>query len=424
MIFQDNIGFAQRADRNDPLRKFRKSFLIPRHKGKPVIYFTGNSLGLQPVKTAEFIQTELSDWATLGVEGHFTAQRPWMPYHRFSKKSLARIVGARPSEVVAMNQLSVNLHLLLVSFYCPDKKRFKILIEDGAFPSDRYAVESQLKFHGIDPSVGLIELKPRKHEDNLRTEDIVAAIEDAGESLSLVLLGAVQYYTGQFFEIKTITAAAHKVGAKAGFDLAHAAGNIPLNLHRDGVDFAAWCGYKYLNSGPGAVAGIFVHERHGKNFSLPRFVGWWGHDEKQRFKMGKEFVPMQGADGWQLSNFPVLAGAAQLASLKIFDEAGMLHLRKKSVSLTGYLEFLLLCTEGYGEKFRLLTPDDPNQRGCQLSIEVFRDGKKCFRRLTNEGVVADWREPSVIRVAPVPLYNSFEDVFRFVGIFRKALEKI
>lgn len=424
MIFQDDIGFARRADRNDPLKKFRKQFLFPRHKGKPVIYFTGNSLGLQPASVSEFVHTELNDWATLGVEGHFNARRPWMPYHKFSKKSLAKIVGALPSEVVAMNQLSVNLHLLMVSFYRPDKKRFKILIEDGAFPSDRYAVESQLKYHGIDPSVGLIELKPKRGEVTFRTEDIVSAIEETGESLALVLLGAVQYYTGQFFNIPSITAAAHKVGATAGFDLAHAAGNVPLNLHRDGVDFAVWCGYKYLNSGPGGIAGIFVHERHSKNFSLPRFTGWWGHDEKQRFKMGKEFLPMPGADGWQLSNFPVLAGAAQLASLKLFDEAGMGRLRKKSIELTGYLEFLLLCTEGYGEKFRLLTPEDPDQRGCQISIEVFRGGKKCFREITSNGVVADWREPSVIRVAPVPFYNSFEDVFRFVGIFKKALAKL
>lgn len=424
MIFQDNIGFAKRADRNDPLKKFRKQFLFPRHKGKPVIYFTGNSLGLQPASVSEFVHTELNDWASLGVEGHFNARRPWMPYHKFSKKSLARIVGAKSSEVVAMNQLSVNLHLLMVSFYRPDKKRFKILIEDGAFPSDRYAVESQMKFHGIDPATALIELKPRKNEVILRTEDILSAIENAGESLSLVLLGAVQYYTGQFFEIEPITAATHRVGAVAGFDLAHAAGNVPLNLHRDGVDFAVWCGYKYLNSGPGGIAGIFVHERHSKNFTLPRFSGWWGHDEKKRFKMEKTYVPMTGADGWQLSNFPVLAGAAQLASLKVFDQAGMARLRKKSVALTGYLEFLLLCTDGYGEKFRLLTPDDPDQRGCQLSIEVFKNGIKCFRQLTREGVVADWRVPSVIRVAPVPLYNSFEDVFRFVGIFRKALEKI
>ena len=322
-----------------------------------------------------------------------------------------------------MNQLTVNLHLLLASFYQPTPGRYKILTEAHAFSSDQYAVESQLKWHGINPGLGWVELKPRPGEQTLRTADILDAIQDHGDSLAVVLLGAVQYYSGQFFDVKAITHAAHQVGAFAGFDLAHAIGNVPLALHDHNVDFAVWCSYKYLNSGPGGMAGAFVHDRHGSNANLPRLAGWWGHNEKERFQMKKGFVPMPGADGWQVSNFPVLSGAAHLASLRIFDQAGIKALRKKSIRLTGYLEFLLQSLPQADSFFSIITPAEEEQRGCQLSILMKQNGKKVFDRLTRKGVIADWREPDVIRVAPVPLYNSFEDVFRFVELFRTAISR-
>ena len=322
-----------------------------------------------------------------------------------------------------MNQLTVNLHLLLASFYQPTPGRYKILTEAHAFSSDQYAVESQLKWHGINPGLGWVELKPRPGEQTLRTADILDAIQDHGDSLAVVLLGAVQYYSGQFFDVKAITHAAHQVGAFAGFDLAHAIGNVPLALHDHNVDFAVWCSYKYLNSGPGGMAGAFVHDRHGSNANLPRLAGWWGHNEKERFQMKKGFVPMPGADGWQVSNFPVLSGAAHLASLRIFDQAGIKALRKKSTKLTGYLEFLLQSLPQADSFFSIITPAEEEQRGCQLSILMKQNGKKVFDRLTRKGVIADWREPDVIRVAPVPLYNSFEDVFRFVELFRTAISR-
>lgn len=408
-------------DRNDPLKSFRKQFYLPKINGKPALYFTGNSLGLQPITTKKFVTEELTDWATLGVEGHLHSQRPWLYYHKFSKNALAKLVGAKPMEVVAMNQLTVNLHLMMVSFYQPTFTRYKIITEAGAFSSDQYTLESQLKFHRVIPDDGLIELKPRPGEFTLRTEDITRAIKENSDQLALVIFGAVQYYTGQFFEIKKITEAAHKAGAIAGFDLAHAIGNVPMQLHKDQVDFAVWCSYKYLNAGPGGVAGAFVHERHAKDFSGPRFAGWWGHQEKERFQMKKGFIPMQGADGWQLSNFPVLSGAAQLASLQIFEKAGIKKLRIKSLLLTGYLEFLLQQIEAKEKRFTVITPNNPTQRGCQLSILMKENGKKVFNKLTKAGIIADWREPDVIRVAPVPLYNSFEEVFRLVEIFKAAL---
>ncbi|MGC1241407.1 MAG: kynureninase [Chryseosolibacter sp.] len=409
-------------DRNDPLKAFRNRFHIPVVKGKPAIYFTGNSLGLQPRSTRKFVGAELDDWARLGVEGHVNARRPWVEYHKFTKNILARITGAKPIEVVAMNQLTVNLHLLLVSFYKPGPKRFKVLTEAGAFSSDQYVLESQLKFHGIDPAEGLIELKPRERETYLRTEDILQAIKDNASEIALIFFGGVQYYTGQFFDIQRITAAGHEAGAVVGFDLAHAIGNVGLNLHRDDVDFAAWCSYKYLNSGPGAIAGAFVHERHAHNNHLPRFAGWWGHDEKARFLMKKGFNAMPGVDGWQLSNHPILPGAAHLASLEIFKEAGMRNLRKKSEQLTGYLEFVLHSIDPGERSFSLITPRNPKERGCQLSIYMKSDGKRIFDRLVKAGVIADWREPDVIRLAPVPLYNTFEEVFRFGEIFAKAIK--
>ncbi|MBX2957489.1 MAG: kynureninase [Cyclobacteriaceae bacterium] len=421
MKFENSIRFAKKLDKADALKSFRSQFEIPTVNEKKCIYFTGNSLGLQPKSTRKFITEELQDWAKLGVEGHLHSRRPWLYYHKFSKKVLAQLIGAKPTEVVAMNQLTVNLHLMLVSFYRPTRERFKIITEAGAFSSDQYAFESQIKWHKLDPEKTLIELKPRQGEHTLRTEDILQAINEHSSQLSLVIFGGVQYYTGQFFDIKKITKAGHQAGAYVGFDLAHAAGNIPLNLHRDGVDFAVWCSYKYLNSGPGGIAGTFVHERHAQNFELPRFSGWWGHNENERFQMKKGFIPMSGVDGWQLSNFPVLSGAAHLASLEIFQQAGIKNLRKKSLLLTGYLEFLLKEIDTEQKFFTLLTPSNPNERGCQLSIYMKQKGKKVFSALTKAGVVADWREPNVIRVAPVPLYNTFEEVCRFAEIFRKAL---
>jgi kynureninase len=419
MKFVNTAAFAKSLDRADPLRKYRNQFFIPKVNGKSSIYLTGNSLGLQPLSTKKFVLQELSDWAKLGVEGHFHAERPWLEYHKFSQKTLATIVGAKPSEVISMNQLTVNLHLMMTSFYRPTKKRFKIITESGAFSSDQYALESQISLHGFHPTDALIEIAPRAGEFILRTDDIVKTIEAHHEEVALVIFGAVQYYSGQFFDLKTITAAGHTAGAYVGFDLAHAIGNVPLHLHADNVDFAVWCSYKYLNSGPGAIAGAFIHERHATNFNLPRLAGWWGHNEKDRFQMKKGFTPMSGAAGWQISNFPVLAGAAQLASLEIFGKAGMAALRKKSILLTGYLEFLLL--ELKSDAFTILTPTDAKERGCQLSILMDKNGKRVFEVLTKKGVIADWREPNVIRISPVPLYNSFEDVFQFVQIFKKAL---
>jgi len=421
MKFENSIRFAKKLDSQDPLHAFRTKFHLPKLKGKTAIYLTGNSLGLQPKSTRKIVDEELSDWAKLGVEGHFHSKRPWLHYHKFSKSSLAKIVGAKPVEVVAMNQLTVNLHLMMVSFYQPTKIRFKILTEAGAFSSDQYAFESQAKFHGLDPEKAIIELTPRNGEFTLRTEDILQAIDENKNELALVIFGAVQYYTGQFFDLEKITKAGHEAGAYVGFDLAHSIGNVPLQLHKQQVDFAVWCGYKYLNSGPGGLAGVFVHEKHAADFELPRFAGWWGHRDKERFQMKKGFKPMRGVDGWQLSNFPILPGAAQLASLEIFDEAGINNLRKKSISLTSYLEFLLRSIENYNEHFTIITPTNTDERGCQLSLLMKKNGKKVFSKITKAGVIADWREPDVIRVAPVPLYNTFEEVYRFSEVFKIAL---
>lgn len=422
MKFETSLAFAKKLDRQDPLKSFRTQFHFPKINKKTAIYFTGNSLGLQPKITKQFVNEELADWANLGVEGHFHSSRPWLYYHKFSKKILAQLVGAKPIEVVAMNQLTVNLHLMMTTFYRPTATRYKIITEAGAFSSDQYAFESQLKLHGINPNAGLIELKPRPGESTLRTEDIVQSISENADQVVLVIFGAVQYYTGQFFDIEKITHAGRKAGAFVGFDLAHAIGNVPLQLHKHDVDFAVWCSYKYLNAGPGGVAGAFVHERHAHNDQLNRLAGWWGHQENVRFQMKKGFVPMAGVDGWQLSNFPVLSGSALQASLEIFKRAGMKNLRKKSELLTGYLEFLLNDVASSKNSFHILTPSNKHERGCQLSIFLYQNGKKVFDKITKAGVIADWREPNVIRVAPVPLYNSFEDVFRFVEIFKIALK--
>lgn len=416
-----DLAIAQNYDHNDDLRRFRERFHIPRDKnGNEAIYFTGNSLGLQPKTARSYVVQELDDWATFAVEGHIHAKNPWLPYHEFLTDKMAAIVGAKPIETVVMNSLTVNLHLLLVSFYRPTTDRHKIIIEKGAFPSDRYAIASQIRFHGFDPATSLIEIEPRPGENVLRTEDFVEAIQREGPSLATILLGGVNYYTGQAFQMREITAAGHAVGAVVGFDLAHAAGNLDLHLHDWGVDFAAWCSYKYLNAGPGGVAGAFVHERHADCPELPRFAGWWGHDKSTRFQMGPEFHVLRGAEGWQISNPPIFQMAALRASLEIFDEAGMSALRAKSVKLTGYLESLIANIGN--DRISVITPSDPEQRGCQLSIRVKGGERSLFEKLTDRGVVADWREPDVIRVAPAPLYNSFEDAFRFAEMLRSVLE--
>lgn len=421
--FETNELFAQKLDEQDSLGNFREKFYIPKQpNGKDVLYFTGNSLGLQPKTTRNFIEQELKDWETLGVEGHFHAKTPWMPYHEFVSEQMAEVVGAKPIEIVVMNSLTVNLHLLMVSFYRPNGKRNKIVIEKGAFPSDQYAIQSQIRLHQIQNSDSwLIELAPRENESCLRTEDILQTIRENGDEIALILLGGVNYYTGQAFDFEAITKAGHEAGAVVGFDLAHAAGNILLNLHDWDVDFAAWCSYKYLNSGPGGIAGVFVHESHAESFDLPRFAGWWGHDKKTRFLMGDEFIPMRGAEGWQLSNPPILQMAALRASLEIFHEAGMQNLREKSVKLTNYLEFLLKQIET--DRIEIITPNNSNERGCQLSIRVRNADKSLFKAISERGVIADWREPDVIRVAPVPLYNSFLDIWKFVEILQNCLQK-
>lgn len=418
--YRTDIDFATDMDRADALKDYRDRFHIPQTKGgEACIYLCGNSLGLQPKTVADALTQELEDWKTLGVEGHFHAKNPWLPYHEFLTEQQARLVGAKPAEVVAMNSLTVNLHLMMVSFYRPTQDKYKILIEGGAFPSDRYAVASQLRFHGFDPADGLLELKPRDGEAALRQEDIEDFIAKEGDEIALILIGGVNYYTGQLFDMKRITRAGHDKGCVVGFDLAHATGNVPMKLHDWGVDFACWCSYKYLNAGPGSVAGCFVHEKHGDNPDLPRFCGWWGHDKETRFKMGPDFHAIRGAEGWQLSNPPILSLAAVKASLDIFDEAGIDALHAKSMHLTGYMEFLLDALDS--NAFSVMTPRDPEARGAQLSIVVHEGGRQVFDALTQQGVVCDWREPDCIRVAPVPLYNTFTDVHEFVRIFAEQL---
>ena len=416
MNYKNTANFASELDAKDELQHYRNEFHIPLQKnGEEHIYMCGNSLGLQPKRTKEFLNQELEDWATFGVEGHFHAKNPWMPYHEFLTESYAKIVGAKPAEVVAMNTLTVNLHLMMVSFYRPTESRHKIIIEGDAFPSDIYAVESQIKHHGLSPETSLIKLRPRDGESAIRTEDISAIIEREGDEIALIMLGGVNYYTGQVFDFEKITKIAHNKGINVGFDLAHAAGNIKLELHKWGVDFAVWCSYKYLNSGPGSVAAAFVHEKHHQS-NLLRFAGWWGHNKEDRFKMPDNFVPITTAEGWQLSNPPILSLAAIRASLSIFDEVGMEKLVSKSKKLTDYLVFLLNSIET--DRIEIITP---KERGCQLSIRVKNGDKKLFDSITRKGVIADWREPDVIRVAPIPLYNSFQDVFNFYFILKEEL---
>ena len=414
MIFEHNRGFAQRLDEDDSLKDFRQLFHFPTQKnGSDFLYFCGNSLGLQPRTAKQALDSELEDWANLGVEGHFHGKKPWFHYHKFLTEHSAELVGGRDHEVVIMNQLTVNLHLLMVSFYKPTKTRFKIIMEAGAFPSDMYAIESQVKFHGYDYNEAVIEIEPREGEHTLRTEDILRTIEENGEQTALVFFAGVQYYTGQFFEIEKITAAAHSFGAMAGWDLAHTAGNLPLKLHDWKVDFAAWCSYKYLNSGPGNVSGVFVHEKHGLDENTHRFAGWWGHKESERFQMKRGYIPEPGAAGWQMSNAPVFGMAVHLSSLEIFHKAGMENIRAKSKMLTAYLQETLKYVQNNNPAldFNVITPENPEHRGAQLSILVKENGKALFDYITENGVIADWREPNVIRLAPAPLYNSFTDIY-------------
>ena len=423
--FENSLAYAQKQDAIDPLKDFREKFYMPNFHEKTVRYFTGNSLGLQPKSTKEYIVEELDAWAKYGVEGHFLAKKPWFSYHENLTNKIANVVGALPLEVVVTHSLTTNIHLLMVSFYQPKGKRTKLICEAKAFPSDQYALETQVKFHGLNIETDLIEIAPREGEHLIREEDILAKIEEVGEELALVMIGGVNYYTGQLFDMKKITEAAHKVGAYAGFDLAHAAGNINLQLHDWGVDFAAWCSYKYLNSSPGGVSGLFVHDRHAYKPELPRFAGWWGYDKETRFLMNPGFNPMKGAEGWQLSNAPVIGMAAHLASLDIFEEAGMERIGTKRDLLTAYLEFIIDdISERNKEKcsFEIITPRDKTKRGAQLSILAHGQGKALFDTLSDEGVVADWREPNVIRVAPAPLYNSFEDVFYFGQLLEKSIK--
>lgn len=423
MNYQNTLEFAKGLDEKDPLKKFRNQFFIPQHDGKDSVYLTGNSLGLQAKSTSKYVQQELDDWASLGVEGHFQAKNPWMPYHEIFPAQLSKIVGCNENEVVVMNQLTVNLHLLMVTFYRPTKERYKIICEAKAFPSDQYAFETQARYHGFDPAAAVIEVSPREGEHTLRTEDILSTIKQHGDTVAVVLFGGVNYYTGQLFDMKAITKAAHAVGAYAGFDLAHAVGNVELHLHEWEADFACWCSYKYLNSGPGGVAGVYINEKHIANKDLPRFAGWWGYKKDTRFKMEKGFDPIPTAEGWQLSNAPILSMAAHKAALDLFDEAGIDQLHTKRKLLSGYLHYVLndINSQQAEKVIEIITPANESERGCQVSMLMLKRGKEIFEELTKQGVIADWREPNVIRVAPVPLYNSFEDVYRFGSLIGQLI---
>ncbi|MEM6516185.1 MAG: kynureninase [Bacteroidota bacterium] len=411
--FKNSKKFAEQQDLTDPLSHFRQQFHIPKDdEGNELIYMTGNSLGLQPKITKDFINQELEDWSKLGVDGHTHGKNAWLDYHSFLTKSMAEIVGAKSLEVIVMNSLTVNLHLMLVSFYKPTSKRYKILIEADAFPSDKYAMESQLRHHGYNDKDGLILWKAKDGEDLANYEDLETILKTKGEEIALIMIGGVNYYTGQFFDLKRITELGHSYGCKVGFDCAHGAGNVQLNLHDSGADFAVWCTYKYLNSGPGSLAGAFIHERHAHRRDLNRFTGWWSHNKETRFKMRDEFDQLAGAEGWQLSNPPILSMAAIRASLEVFKEAGFENLCKKSKRLTGYFAFLI--NELNNEDIKIITPENPSERGCQLSIKVKNANKSLHDKLTASDIVTDWREPDVIRCAPVPLYNSFQDVYEFV----------
>lgn len=424
MTFQNTREFAQELDKQDKLNAYRNEFIFPKVNGKDVIYFTGNSLGLQPKRTKAYVDEIMNDWANLAVEGHFYADKPWWDYQERFAEPLSKIVGAKPSEIAVMNTLTVNLHLLMVSFYKPTANRYKIICEEKAFPSDQYMFQSQVKFHGFEPNDAIVEIKRRAGEHNIRLEDVLAKIEEVGDELALVLIGGVNYYTGQVFDMKTITAAGHKAGAMVGWDLAHAAGNIKLDLHDWDVDFAAWCSYKYMNSGPGNASGCFIHEKHHTNKELNRFAGWYGHNKERRFKMEPNFEPVEGANGWQISNLPVLSLAPYLASVDMFAEIGMDALIEKRNKITAYLEFILheIDKEVNGN-FEVITPSNQEERGCQLSVFLHGEGRSLFDYLMKSGVITDWREPNVIRLAPVPLYSSFEDMYEFGQILKAGIAK-
>ena len=423
MTFQNTREFAQSLDAQDELRKYRDEFHFPHVNGKQVIYFTGNSLGLQPKRTKTYVDEVMNDWANLAVEGHFYSDKPWWDYQERFAVPLSDIVGAKPAEVGVMNTLTVNLHLLMVSFYNPTPHKYKIICEEKAFPSDQYMFQSQVKFHGFDPKDAIVEIKRREGEANIRLEDVLAKIDEVGNELALVLIGGVNYYTGQVFDMKTITAAGQKHGAYVGWDLAHAAGNIKLNLHDWNVDFAAWCSYKYMNSGPGNASGFFVHEKHHNDKELKRFAGWYGHNKERRFKMEPDFDPVHGADGWQISNLPILSLAPYLASVEMFAEVGMDKLIAKRNLITSYLEFVLheIDKELEGADFEILTPANQEERGCQLSVYLHGQGRELFEKLMKNGVITDWREPNVIRLAPAPFYCSFEDMYEFGQILKELI---
>ncbi|PTQ96854.1 kynureninase [Mucilaginibacter yixingensis] len=424
MEYQNTLAFAQQLDELDGLKYLRDKFLIPQHNGSDAIYLCGNSLGLQPKAARGELQKQLDAWQCRAVEGWFEGDDPWLGYQKQLKKPLSVILGAREAEVSVMNSLTVNLHLLMISFYQPKDKRYKILMEGKAFPSDQYAIESQVRLHGLAPDDVIVEVFPRDGEYTLRTEDILQKINDLGDELALVLFGGVNYYTGQLFDIAAITQASHTVGAMVGVDLAHAAGNVPLQLHDWGVDFACWCSYKYLNSGPGGISGIFVHQKYHNDTSLKRLSGWWGYERATQFEMKKGFVPEVGADGWQVSTSPILLMALNKAALGVFeDTGGIRYLREKSVRLTGYMEFLInQINQQWGEVWlKIITPTDPEQRGCQLSIICKQYGKKIFDHLAANGIIGDWREPDVIRLSPVPLYNTFTDVYHTGRVLQEAL---
>ncbi|WP_179022325.1 kynureninase [Winogradskyella forsetii] len=420
--YKPGLDYAKQQDQLDELSHYKDQFHIPKDEnGNELIYLCGNSLGLQPKSTKTYINQELEDWANLGVEGHTDAKNPWFPYHEFLTEATANLVGAKPIEVVTMNSLTANLHFMMVSFYKPTEKRYKILIESDAFPSDKYAVESQLRHHGFDDKDGLILWEPRKDEELLRYEDLESILKTHGHEIALIMIGGVNYYTGQFFDLKRITDLGHHYGCKVGFDCAHGAGNVNLDLHNSGADFAVWCTYKYMNSGPGSLSGCFVHERHAYDKNLNRFTGWWSHNKVTRFNMRHEFDVLPGAEGWQLSNPPILSMAAIKASLDMFNEVGIEKLIEKSKKLTGYFEYLLKALGD--DTIRIITPKNPDERGCQLSIQVLNAEKSLYDELTEAGVISDWREPDVIRCAPVPLYNSFEDVYLMVEKLKHILKK-
>lgn len=422
MEFKNTLEFAKELDQNDPLKSFREKFYIPILNKKESIYFTGNSLGLQSKNVQESILDELEDWANFGVEGHENARNPWLHYHEIFPEMLTEIVGAKIEEIVVMNQLTVNLHLMMETFYRPTTSRYKIICEAKAFPSDQYAFASQVKMHGYDPANAIIEVQPREGKETIEHRDILEAIKTHGNEIALVLFSGVNYYTGQVFNMKEITTAAHNVGAYCGFDLAHAAGNIPLELHNWDVDFACWCTYKYLNSGPGSVGGVYINEKHSTNKSIPRLEGWWGTNKKTRFKMEKGFDPIPTAEGWQLSNAPVLNMAAHKAALEIFMEAGIHNIFEKGKKLSAYLIYILQDINKEKD-FEIITPLKDNEHGCQMSVSINNNGRKVFEELKKNGIIADWREPNVIRVAPVPLYNKYEDIYNFGETLKTALSK-